>query len=103
MKIFPFYNERIRSMKILKNNLENKLNLRTEENYPVEGVEFIDVTPLIMSKEISMLNVRINNDLKKKLKLIAVYEDTTVSDVVIGFLEYGVKVYNDEQRLINKK
>lgn len=39
-------------MKILKNNLENKLNLRTEENYPVEGVEFIDVTPLIMSKEI---------------------------------------------------
>lgn len=56
-----------------------------------------------MSKDISMLNVRINNDLKKKLKLIAVYEDTTVSDIVIGFLEYGVKVYNDEQRLINKK
>ena len=57
----------------------------------------------IMSKDISMLNVRIKNDLKKELKLIAVYEDTTVSDVVIGFLEYGVKVYNDEQRLINKK
>ena len=56
-----------------------------------------------MSKDISMLNVRISNKLKKELKLIAVYEETTVSDIVIGFLEYGVKVYNDEQRLINNK
>lgn len=56
-----------------------------------------------MNKEISMLNVRINNDLKKELKLIAVYEDTTVSDVVIGFLEFGIKVYKDEQRLIKDK
>ena len=53
-----------------------------------------------MSKDISMLNVRIKNDLKKELKLIAVYEETTVSNVVIGFLEYGIKVYNDEKRLI---
>lgn len=56
-----------------------------------------------MNKEISMLNVRINNQLKKELKLIAVYEDTTVSDIVVGFLEYGVKVYSTEQRLINNK
>ena len=56
-----------------------------------------------MSKEISMLNVRINNKLKKELKLIAVYEETTVSDIVIGFLEYGVKVYKNEQRLIKDK
>ncbi len=56
-----------------------------------------------MGKEISMLNVRIKNDLKKELKLIAVYEETTVSDVVIGFLEYGIKVYHNEQKLIKDK
>ena len=50
-----------------------------------------------------MLNVRINNKLKKELKLIAVYEETTVSDIVFGFLEYGVKVYKNEQRLIKDK
>lgn len=38
-------------MKILKNNLENELNLRTEKNYPIEGIEFIDITPLILQKE----------------------------------------------------
>lgn len=38
-------------MKILKNNLKNELNLRTEKNYPIEGVEFIDITPLIIQKE----------------------------------------------------
>ena len=56
-----------------------------------------------MSKDVSLLNVRISNDLKKELKLIAVYEDTTVSDVVIGFLKYGIKVYNDEKKLIKDK
>ena len=56
-----------------------------------------------MSKDISMLNVRISNQLKKELKLIAVYEDTTVSQIVIDFLEYGVNVYKTEQRLINKE
>ena len=38
-------------MKILKNELENSLNIRTEKNYPVEGVEFIDITPLILQKD----------------------------------------------------
>ena len=38
-------------MKILKNKLKNSLNIRTEKNYPVEGVEFIDITPLILQKE----------------------------------------------------
>ena len=55
-----------------------------------------------MSKDVSMLNVRISNELKKELKLIAVYEDTTVSDIVIGFLTYAVKVYDEEHKLINK-
>lgn len=58
---------------------------------------------ITLSKDVSMLNVRISNEMKKELKLISVYEDTTVTDVVIGFLEYGIKVYNEEQRLIKDK
>ena len=38
-------------MKILKNNLKNKLNIRTEKDYPIKGIEFIDITPLIIQKE----------------------------------------------------
>ena len=38
-------------MKILKNNLKHEHNLRTEKNYPKEGVEFIDITPLILQKD----------------------------------------------------
>ena len=38
-------------MKILKNELKSELNIRTEKNYPIEGVEFIDITPLIIQKE----------------------------------------------------
>ncbi len=39
-------------MEILKNNLKNKLNLRTQKDYPIEGIEFIDITPLFMKAEI---------------------------------------------------
>ncbi len=38
-------------MKILKNKLKNELNIRTQKNYPIEGVEFIDIMPLIIQKE----------------------------------------------------
>lgn len=38
-------------MKIVKNVLKNELNIRTEKNYPIEGIEFIDITPLILQKE----------------------------------------------------
>lgn len=39
-------------MKILKNNLENELNIRTEKDFPIKGIEFIDITPLILQKEV---------------------------------------------------
>ncbi len=39
-------------MKILKNMLTNELNIRTEKNFPVEGIEFIDITPIIIQKEV---------------------------------------------------
>ena len=38
-------------MKILENKIKNELNIRTEKNYPIEGVEFIDIMPLIIQKE----------------------------------------------------
>jgi adenine phosphoribosyltransferase len=38
-------------MKILKNVLKSNLALRTQNDFPVEGVEFIDITPLILQKE----------------------------------------------------
>lgn len=39
-------------MKILKNELRSKLNIRTEKNFPIEGIEFIDINPLLIDKEI---------------------------------------------------
>lgn len=39
-------------MKILKNNLKSKLNIRTQKNFPINGIEFIDITPLIIQKDV---------------------------------------------------
>ena len=30
-------------MKILRNKLKSELNIRTEKNYPIKGIEFIDI------------------------------------------------------------
>ena len=38
-------------MKILKNDLVNQLNIRTEKDFPIKGIEFIDITPLTLQKE----------------------------------------------------
>ena len=42
---------KVSNMKIIKNVLKNEINIRTEKNYPIEGIEFIDITPLILQKE----------------------------------------------------
>ncbi len=39
-------------MKILRNVIKNDLILRTQKDYPVEGVEFIDITPAILQREV---------------------------------------------------
>lgn len=39
-------------MRILKNILENELNIRTEKDFPVKGIEFIDINPLVIDKNI---------------------------------------------------
>ena len=39
-------------MKILKNNLGSKLNIRTELDFPIEGIEFIDINPMLIDKDV---------------------------------------------------
>ena len=56
-----------------------------------------------MSDSRSILYIRIDNKTKKELKLLSVYEEKSVTDIVVGFIEYGLKKYNEEQRLINNK
>ena len=49
----------------------------------------------------SILYIRIDNEMKKKLKLISVYEELSVTDIVVGFIQYGLMKYENEQTLIN--
>lgn len=39
-------------MKILKSVLKNELNLRIEKDYPIKGIEFIDITPLMLQGKV---------------------------------------------------
>lgn len=50
-----------------------------------------------------MLNIRIGKEMKKELKLISVYEEISITDIVTGFIEYGLKRYAEEQTLISNK
>ena len=39
-------------MKILRNELTSEINLRAQKNFPTEGIEFIDITPVILQKNV---------------------------------------------------
>ena len=39
-------------MRILRNKLGIDLPIRTEKNFPVQGMEFIDIVPILLDKEI---------------------------------------------------
>lgn len=56
-----------------------------------------------MTKDTTTLSLRIDKELKKQLKLMSIYEEMTVTDIVVGFIEYGMGIYETEQRLISKK
>ena len=56
-----------------------------------------------MNDNRSILSIRIDNKMKKKLKLMSVYEDITVTEIVTGFIQYGLKIYESEQTLIKDK
>ena len=54
-------------MKILKNELKNELNIRTEKDYPIKGVECIDIMPLFLQKEtLNEIIERFVQELKNK-------------------------------------
>ncbi len=54
-------------MRILRNTLKNDLNLRTQNDFPIKGVEFIDITPLILQKEVfNEIIDALYNELKDK-------------------------------------
>lgn len=75
-------------MKIIKNMLDNELNIRTEMNYPIDGIEFIDITPLILQKEtFNEINEKFVDEIKK-------YNvDYIVAPEARGFL-FGCSVAN---------
>lgn len=56
------------SMKILKNVLKSTLNIRTEKDFPVDGIEFIDITPMLMQKDVTeeMIDLFLKEIKKKK-------------------------------------
>ena len=73
-------------MKVLKNNLKNELNIRTEKNFPIEGIEFIDITPVIIQKEaLKEIIDKFEEELKEK------NIDYIVAPEARGFL-FGVAV-----------
>ena len=58
---------------------------------------------ILMNDNTTTLSLRVDKELKKQLKLMSIYEEMTVTDIVMGFINYGLQVYETEQRLINKK
>ena len=63
-------------MKIIKNVIKSKLNIRTEKDFPIEGIEFIDITPLTLQNEVfKEITEKFVEQLKdKKLDYIVVPE-----------------------------
>jgi len=63
-------------MRILKNKLKNELNIRTQRNYPIEEVEFIDIMPLIIQKETlkEIINLFVEEIKNKNIDYIIVPE-----------------------------
>ena len=63
-------------MKILNNKLKSELNIRTEKDFPIKGIEFIDITPLLMQKETlkEITNIFVEELKDKKIDYIVVPE-----------------------------
>ena len=39
-------------MRIINSKINKNLNIRTQKDYPIDGIEFIDIMPLVMQSEI---------------------------------------------------
>ena len=54
-------------MNIVRNVLKNELNIRTEKDFPIKGIEFIDITPLILDKNVLQEIIELFvNEIKEK-------------------------------------
>lgn len=76
-------------MKIIKNQLKSELNIRTERDYPIKGIEFIDIMPLIMQKQ------TFNEIIEKFVEEIKKYAvDYIIAPEARGFL-IGAAIANE--------
>ena len=76
-------------MKIIRNKLKSELNLRTEKNFPIEGIEFIDINPLIIQKEtLKEITEKFVKEIKNK------NVDYIVAPEARGFL-FGTAIANE--------
>ena len=59
-------------MKVLKNILKSELNIRTEKDFPIKGIEFIDVNSLVLQKDTfnEITNIFVENLKSKKIDII---------------------------------
>ena len=76
-------------MKILNNKLKSELNIRTEKDFPIKGIEFIDITPLLIQKEALK---EITNLFVEELKDKEI--DYIVAPEARGFL-FGASIANE--------
>ena len=75
-------------MKILKNKLKSELNIRTEKDFPIKGIEFIDINPLLIQPNtLNEVKELFLNEIKEK-KI-----DYIVAPEARGFL-FGTVVAN---------
>ncbi len=63
-------------IKILKNNIKSELNIRTEKDFPIKGIEFIDINPLLIQPDTleEITNLFIDEIKHKKIDYIVVPE-----------------------------
>ena len=75
-------------MKILKNKLKSELNIRTEKDFPIKGIAFIDINPLLIQPNtLNEVKELFLNEIKEK-KI-----DYIVAPEARGFL-FGTVVAN---------
>lgn len=75
-------------MRILKNILKSELNIRTEKDFPIKGIEFIDINSLVIQKDAfnEITNLFVEEIKNKKV-------DYIISPEARGFL-FGCPVAN---------
>lgn len=76
-------------MKILRNELKSELKMRTEKDYPIKGIEFIDIMPLIIQKDVFS---EIINAFIKEISLLDI--DYIIAPEARGFLLASPIAYN---------